>query len=168
MSSCAITGYRFFVISLGLLISLSCSRKEKTHEAGAKKSANETAVNLPSGAMSLSAVLKTVEIAGYGPVVEVEFEKDHWEVKAYRNGQLLQLKVGLLAGEMLPNSPPSFDKPLSLIVKGLEDQGYGPILDIELGAGGSEGGTAWEIEAYKGGSEVNVTVDPASGKITTK
>ena len=49
--------------------------------------------------MSLSAILKAVEGAGYAPVIEVEFEEDHWKVKAYRDGQLLQLKIGLLAGE---------------------------------------------------------------------
>jgi hypothetical protein len=98
----------------------------------------------------------------------VEFEKDHWEVKSYRNGQLLQLRVGLLADDILPNPPPTLERPLSVIVKGLEDQGYGPILDVERGVGGSEGGTAWEIEAYKGNSEVNVSVESNSGKITTK
>ena len=43
--------------------------------------------------MSLSAVLKSVESAGYVPVMEVEFEEDHWEIKAYRDGQLVQLKA---------------------------------------------------------------------------
>jgi hypothetical protein len=118
--------------------------------------------------MSLSAVLKTVETAGYGPVIEVEFEKDHWEMKAFRNGQLLQLKVGLVAGEILDNPPPTLERPLSVIVKGLEDKGYGPILDIERGVGGNEGSSAWDVEAYKGSSEVRVSVEPASGKVTTR
>jgi hypothetical protein len=115
--------------------------------------------------MSLSAILKGVEDAGYSPVIEVEFEKDHWEINAYRNGQLLELKVGQLAGEILPNPPPTLQKPLSAIIKGLEDQGYGPILDVKHGAAGSED---WEIEAYKGKEEVTVNVEPASGKITAK
>ena len=119
--------------------------------------------------MPLSAVLKTVEGAGYKPVVEVEFEKDHWAVKAFRNGQLLQLKVGLLAGEILRYPTPAIDKPLSAIVKGLEDQGYGPIVEVERSeGGGSEAGTGWDVEAYKGTSEVKVSVEAASGKVTTK
>jgi hypothetical protein len=161
-------GLRFLVVSLGLLISLSCSRGEKTADSSVKESAKGTAVKLPPRAMSLSSVLKAVESAGYAPVIEVEFEKDHWEVKAYRNGQLLQLSVGLLAGDILPNPPPTLERPLSVIVKGLEDQGYGPILDVERGAGRSEGPTAWEIEAYKGNSEVSISVESNSGKITTK
>ena len=118
--------------------------------------------------MPLSAVLKTVEGAGYKPVVEVEFEKDHWAVKAFRNGQLLQLKVGLLAGEILPEPAPALERPLSAVVKDLENQGYGPILEVERDGGGSEARTAWDVEALKGSSEVKVSVDPASGRITTK
>src|SRR4051794_37397302 len=91
------------IIILGPLISVSCSRGEKTSENGEKKQAKEATVNLPPGAMSLSAVLKTIEGAGYNPVTEVEFEKDHWKIKAFRNGQLLQLKVSPVAGEILPN-----------------------------------------------------------------
>jgi hypothetical protein len=155
------------MISLGLLISFACSRREKTSESGLKKPAKE-AINLPPGAMSLSAVLQTVETAGYRPVIEVEFEKDHWEMKAFRNGQLLQLKVGLVTGEILHNPPPTLERPLSVIVKGLEDKGYGPILEIERGVGGSEGSSAWDVEAYKGSSEVKVSVEPVSGKITTR
>lgn len=134
---------------------------------GAKEPA-KPAVKLPAGAMPLSAVLKAVENAGYAPVAEVEFEKDHWEVKAYLNGQVHLLKVGLTTGEILPNPPPTLERPLSAVVKGLEDQGYSPILDVERGAAGSEAGAAWEIEAYKGNSEVALTVEAASGKITTK
>jgi len=156
------------VFSLALLISPACSRREeKTPETGAKEPA-KTAVNLPAGAMPLSAVLKAVENAGYAPVAEAEFEKDHWEVKAYLNGQLHQLKVGLTTGEILPNPPPTLERPLSAVIKGLEDQGYSPILDVERGAGGSETGAAWEVEAYKGNSEVTLTVEAASGKIITK
>src|ERR1700755_2370863 len=94
------TGSCLLMIALGPLISVSCSRGEHTSQTG-KKSTKEAAVKLPPGAMSLSAVLKTIEGAGYKPVIEVEFEKDHWQIKAFRNGQLLQLKVGLLAGEIL-------------------------------------------------------------------
>src|SRR3954453_23429428 len=113
-------GLSLLVISLGLLISPSCSRRETTRETGVKKAAKETAVNLPPGAMPLSAVLKTLESTGYAPVVEVELEKDHWEIKAYQNGQLLELKVGLVRGEIEPNPPPTLEKPLSVTVKALE------------------------------------------------
>ncbi|HTS64402.1 MAG TPA: PepSY domain-containing protein [Candidatus Acidoferrales bacterium] len=123
---------------------------------------------MPAGAMALSAVLKAVESAGYAPVEEVEFEKDHWKIKAWSNGQLLQLKVDLVTGHVIPNPQPKADKPLSEVVKSLEDHGYGPILDVERGEAESGGSAAWEIEAYKGKSEVKVKVDPATGTITAK
>jgi hypothetical protein len=168
MMSLLQNGLSLLVISLGLLIPLSCSRGKTTRETGEKKAVKETVINLPPGAMPLSAVLRTLETTGYAPVVEVEFEKDHWEIKAYQNGQLLQLKVGLVRGDIQPNPPPTFEKPLSVTVKALEDQGYGPILDVEHGRKGSNGTNSWEIEAYKGNSEVSVSVEPASGKVTAK
>jgi len=158
----------FLALSFALLSLLSCAPKEQPPDTSVKEPATEAAVTLPTGAMPLSAVLKSVENAGYAPVVSVELEKDHWEIKAYRSGQLLQLKVGLLAGDIVPAPPPTLEKPLSEIVKGMEDQGYGPILDIEHSAGEAGGGSAWEIEGYKGKAAVTVSVEPASGKITQK
>ncbi|MFL6449456.1 MAG: PepSY domain-containing protein [Bryobacteraceae bacterium] len=156
-----------FLLCLALLISLSCSTKENTAASGSKQPAKKTA-SPPSGAMTLSAVLSHLESAHYAPVTEVEFEKDHWEIKAYSNGQLLQLQVNPLTGAIVPNPPPTIEKPLSAVVKGLEDQGYGPILDIEHGSNGDANGAAWEVEAYKGSSEVTVNVEAASGKVTAK
>jgi hypothetical protein len=150
------------------LLPLSCSKTAKPPETAEKEAAAKSDVTLPSGAMSLSAVLAAVEKSGYAPVVEVEFEKDHWKIKAYRDGRLLQLKVDLFKGEVLPDPPPTLEKPLSAIIKGLEDQGYGPIVDVERAAGGSEGGAAWEVEAYKGKSEITLSVEAGSGKITAK
>ena len=149
-------------IVLGLALSLSCARPEKAAESEVKK----PAPTLPAGAMKLSDVLKSLEAAGYAPV-EVEFEKDHWKVKAYAKGQLLQLKADLMTGAVIADPQPKLDKPLSEIVKGMEQQGYGPILDIERGESASEAGATWDVEAYKGKSEVNLTAD-AAGKIAAK
>jgi hypothetical protein len=50
------------------------------------------------------------------------------------------------------------------VVKVAEDQGFGPIVEVEA----AEDGAGWDVEAYKGNSEVNLRVEPGSGKITTK
>jgi hypothetical protein len=89
------------------------------------------------------------------------------EDQAYSKGQLLQLKADPMTGAVIPDAPPQVDKPLSEVAKALEQQGYGPILDIERGEAGVEGGAVWEVEAYKGKSEVKVSVD-ATGQITSK
>ena len=141
--------------------------KENTAGSGSKEPAKKT-VGPPSGAMTLSAILSHLETAHYTPVTEVEFERDHWEIKAYSNGQLVQVKVDPLTGAIVPNPPPTIDKPLSAVVKSLEEQGYGPILEIERGSDGDGDHAPWEIEAYKGSSEVKVNVEPESGKITAK
>ena len=156
-----------FLICLTLSISISCSSKENTPGSTPKETAKK-GTSLPAGAIPLSSVLKAVESANYSPVIEVEFEKDHWEIKAFSGGKLLQLKVDLFTGAILPNPQPSLDKPLSTLVKNLEDQGYGPILDIERSSGASETSAAWEVEGYKGSSEVTITVDSSSGKISPK
>lgn len=148
-----------FPVAIAVLTLPSCSNKPK---AEAK---DEKATTVPAGAMALSAVLRTVENTGYAPIVEVEFEKDHWKVKAYKDGQLLQLKVGLMNGEIVPSPAPQLDKPLSETIKSLEDQGFGPIVDVERAENGAGG---WEVEAYKGKSEVKIEVESGSGKITTK
>ena len=160
-------GLAFFFLCLAPLISLSCSTKENTAGSGSEETAKKT-VSPPAGAMTLSSVLSHIESAHYAPVTEVEFEKDHWKIKAYSNGQLLQLKVDPFTGAIVPNPPPTFEKPLSAVVKGLEDQGYGPILEVERGSDGNEDAAAWEVEAYKGSSEVTLKVEAESGKITAK
>ena len=98
---------------IALLILSSCSNKAKTSDSEGKRNEG-TAVSMPIGAIPLSAVLQAVENAGYTPVVEVEFEKDHWKIKAHKDGQLLQLKVGLMKGEILPDPASTLEKPLSL------------------------------------------------------
>jgi hypothetical protein len=160
-------GRSLLLICLAITILPSCSQQQEA--AGNEgKPAVKAAPQMPSGAMPLSAALQTMERAGYAPVVEVEFEKDHWKMKAYSNGQLLELKVDPITGSLIPNAPPKIEKPLSVIVKSLENQGYGPFVDVEHGAGEAEGTAAWEVEAYKGKSEVAVTVDAATGRATVK
>lgn len=155
------------LVYLALSISPSCSSKENALRNAPKDGAKKS-VSLPAGAMTLSSVLKAVESANYSPIIEVEFERDHWGIKAFSDGKLLQLKVDLFTGAILPNPPPVLEKPISAIVKRLEDEGYGPILDVEHGSEGGDAGAVWEVEGYKEGAEVTVIVESASGKITPK
>ncbi|HEY3148634.1 MAG TPA: PepSY domain-containing protein [Dongiaceae bacterium] len=56
--------------------------------------------------------------------------------------------------------PPANAKPLSEIIKSLEDQGYKAIENVEFDD------NVWEIEVHKaGGEEVELHVDPVSGQI---
>ena len=55
--------------------------------------------------------------------------------------------------------PPENAKPLSVIIKMLEDNGYHPITDIEIDQG------RWEIEAYKDKMKRKLKVDAVTAKI---
>ena len=62
-----------------------------------------------------------------------------------------------IAAEMPPNDA----KPLSELVRALEEKGYSPFVDIEFEDG------KWEIEVYKEGVKRELIVDPVSGKIVS-
>ena len=57
--------------------------------------------------------------------------------------------------------PPADAKPLSEIVKSLEDAGFAPIVEVEFRAG------RWHVEAYKDGQKRDLRVHPVSGEITS-
>ena len=57
--------------------------------------------------------------------------------------------------------PPADAKPLSEIVKSLEDAGFSPIIEVEFRAG------RWHVEAFKDGQKSDLRVHPVSGEITT-
>ena len=57
--------------------------------------------------------------------------------------------------------PPAVAKPLSEIVKSLEDAGFAPIVEVEFRAG------RWHVEAFKDGQKRDLRVHPVSGEITS-
>lgn len=60
-------------------------------------------------------------------------------------------------------TPPPNAKPLSTIIKAVEDRGYGTITEVEFDDG------KWEIEVHQaGGKEIEVHVDAISGQISRK
>jgi hypothetical protein len=60
---------------------------------------------------------------------------------------------------MADEKPPPNAKPLSTIVKHLEQMHYTPITEIEFDDG------HWEADAYKNGQKHDIHIDPVSGKI---
>ena len=62
------------------------------------------------------------------------------------------------AGLFSDEFPPTNAKPLSEIIKAVEDKGYRAITDVEFDGG------AWKIEMHQPDSnEVHIKVDPVSG-----
>jgi hypothetical protein len=59
--------------------------------------------------------------------------------------------------------PPANAKPLSDVIKSLEDQGYKAIEEVEFDD------NEWEIEVHQAdGSEIELHVDASTGQITKK
>lgn len=73
---------------------------------------------------------------------------------------LIIAPVSAYAGWFSDELPPANAKPLSVIIKSVEDQGYKNISEVEFDDG------VWEIEVHQaGGKEVEIHVDPVAGKI---
>ncbi len=53
----------------------------------------------PSGAMALSAIIRSVEAQSLGVITEAEFEDDFWEVKIYSKREKIKLYINPLSGE---------------------------------------------------------------------
>jgi hypothetical protein len=81
-----------------------------------------------------------------------------------RLGAVIMLGMGLpgaaQAGWFSDELPPANAKPLSVIVKAVEDEGIKTITDIEFEDG------VWSIEAHQvDGKEITLKVNPVTGEI---
>lgn len=64
------------------------------------------------------------------------------------------------AGLFSDESPPANAKPLSEIIKSVEDKGYKIITELEFDDG------VWKIEVHQpDGKEIHIKVDPVSGAL---
>lgn len=74
---------------------------------------------------------------------------------------LAAFSISAQAGWFKDETPPANARPLSSIVKAAEDQGYKVITEVEFEDG------KWEMEVHQaGGKEIEIHVDPISGKVT--
>ncbi|BAQ63634.1 hypothetical protein GM3709_399 [Geminocystis sp. NIES-3709] len=58
------------------------------------------------------------------------------------------------------DKPPRNAKPLSEIIKNLENTGYSPIVDVDY-----DDNQGWEIKAYRNNQKRELKVNPVSGDI---
>jgi hypothetical protein len=111
----------------------------------------------PCNARPLLEIIEILESKGYDPIIEMEFEDDYWEVEAFRENTLVEVRVHSVTGLILPDPPPTDQIPIAEVVEKLEQAGYRVVV-IELE------GSEWEIEAYRY-KAVDVRIDPESGAI---
>lgn len=67
--------------------------------------------------------------------------------------------AGLVQPSLADERPPPGAMALSMVLTGLEQQGYTPIIAVSLEDG------RWEVEAFKEGKKYELKVDPNSGEI---
>jgi len=73
---------------------------------------------------------------------------------------LVGLSTSAHAGWFSDETPPANAKPLSEVIKALEDQGYRKITEVEFEDG------VWEIEVHEtDGKEIKLKVNPVSGEV---
>jgi hypothetical protein len=77
---------------------------------------------------------------------------------------LIGLSMGTAyAGWFSDERPPAGAKPLSEIIRALEDQGLGGVTEVEFDDG------VWKIEVHQpDGKELDIRVDPLSGQIQSR
>jgi hypothetical protein len=151
-------GKVLLVIVMGLVFSWSCqpaATSEEEADAAETPGIEETEAEpaemenpLPEGALALSEVLSSLEEKGYGPFVEIEFEDGLWEVEVFRDNEIVLLEVDAISGEVVPREPLASEEPLSGLVRKLEEDGYGPFLELEQGIS-ETGERVWEVNALR-------------------
>jgi uncharacterized membrane protein YkoI len=111
-------------------------------------------------------IVELLEMQGYGPFIEVEFDDGQWEVEAYKNEVAYELNIDRRTGKILSSHrddaeqrPPRDAKPLSQILRKLMQSGYADIEDVSFER------RYWEIEAYREDGKHELYVDPTTGDV---
>ena len=63
----------------------------------------------PEGALPLSEILASIEVAGHNAITEVEFEGGVWEVEFVVGGEAYELDIDPMTGEALSDEPQRVD-----------------------------------------------------------
>ena len=54
----------------------------------------------PPGSRSLSTIVRQLELQGFNPIIEIDFEDGLWEVEAYRYGELVEFTFDAVLGQI--------------------------------------------------------------------
>ena len=60
-------------------------------------------VRPPADAKPLSVIIKSLEDAGFSPITEVDFKAGRWHIDAFQTGQMRELRVHPVTGEITSN-----------------------------------------------------------------
>ncbi len=63
------------------------------------EAADEAREMPPAGAMSLLEIAQMLDSAGYGPILEIEFDDGVWEMEGYMDGEYVEIELDPMSGE---------------------------------------------------------------------
>jgi len=121
----------------------------------------------PRDAKPLSQIIRSVEDQQAGVITEAAFDDGFWEVEAHEGAKETTLYLDPTTGEVTrqqaaaePHAalPPKGGKPLSEIVKSVEDRQAGAITGIAFEDG------FWEVTIRAGAKKTQMDIDPKSGR----
>lgn len=70
--------------------------------------------------------------------------------------------ISIVPSAFADDKPPRNAKPLSEIIRNVENKGFSPIVDVDF-----DDDDGWEIKAYRNNEKRELKVNPVSGKITS-
>jgi hypothetical protein len=119
----------------------------------------------------LSEIVKSIEDQQLGVVTEIDFDHGRWEVELHKGGRQTTLYLDPNTGAVDRRKeradphevlPPEDAKPLSDLIKSVEDQKLGPITEVDYDDG------FWEVEVRRSGAKTKLDIDPRSGASRTR
>ncbi len=114
----------------------------------------------------MSEIVRSLEEADLGVITEVEFDNGVWEVDTIKDGHWMELHVDPQTGQVLRREskdgdddiPPGEGMRLSSIIRSVEDQNLGRIVEVEFDDG------YWEVEIRDGSRRIKLDIDPQTGR----
>ena len=120
----------------------------------------------PPDSKPLSAILKSLEGQELGIITRIEFDDGWWEVKVCKGPACHKLYIDPRSGEENRRReagsdyelPPANAKPLSSIVRSIEDSKAGVITEVKFDDG------FWEVDLLEDGQKIQLDIDPGTGE----
>ena len=119
----------------------------------------------------LSELIRSVEDQRLGVITQADLDHGRWEVKIHKDSRKTTLYLDPKTGAVDRRKeradshevlPPEDAKPLSEIIKSVEDQQLGAITEADYDDG------FWEVEVRKSGTKTKLDIDPRTGTSRTR
>ncbi len=122
----------------------------------------------PATAKGIIEVVEQLEAKGYGPIVDIDFDRGNWEVEAYKGDVQFELVVDGRSGQVLHEyrddaepRPPQGALSLSRLLKTLKAAGYDQFEDASFER------RYWDVDCHRNDGPHDLHVDPITAKVVS-